>query len=95
MGVAAFILLVVAVVVAARQIRRRSTDPRVRSLAQALMASVATAAVSTALYDAFSFPMAVTLFFVMVGACGALAMLERPATRDTSHESVSLAETEN
>jgi hypothetical protein len=54
-------------------VRRRSADPATRSLAQALTASIAAAACSFALYDAFSFPMAASLLFLIMGCVGALA----------------------
>jgi hypothetical protein len=92
-GVAAFLLLAASAVLAAHRIRRLTRDPVTASLAQALLAAVVTATISTALYDAFSFPMAVTLFFLLVGACGALAMLERDTTSRVTALSVSKSET--
>lgn len=74
-GVAALLFVVGAAVGCAYAARRRAADAATRSLAMSLIASIVTAAVSTSLYDAFSFPMAVTLFFVMVGAAGTLKRL--------------------
>lgn len=51
--------------------RRASTDERERSLAQAFVASIASAGLSFAVYDAFSFPMAASLLFLVIGAAGA------------------------
>jgi hypothetical protein len=92
-GVAAFLLLAASAALTVHRVRRLTRDPVTASLAQALLAAVVTATISTALYDAFSFPMAVTLFFLLLGACGALAMLERHAPSRTAALSVSRSET--
>jgi O-antigen ligase len=76
-GVAAFLFAAGAGVFGAHRVRRRSTDRSTRDLAQALIASIAAATLSTALYDSFSFPMAATLFFVLLGASGALVASQR------------------
>lgn len=65
--------------VTARRTRRASAEPEVRSLAQALAASVAAAAWSFAVFDAFSFPMATSLLFMILGA---VACLHRVSSYD-------------
>jgi O-antigen ligase len=80
-GLAAFLFLLMAGIVAAQTARRRMTDPRDRDLAQALTASVAVALVSYALFDGFSFPMFAGVTFLMVGCAGCLLRL---TPRDSS-----------
>lgn len=74
-GLAAFLLLLIAGIVAGQAARRRMTDPMDRDLAQALTASVAVALVSYALFDGFSFPMFAGVTFLMVGCAGCLLRL--------------------
>jgi O-antigen ligase len=74
-GLAAFLALLISAIALARRSRRQSTDPRVRSLAQALAASVTAAAFSFAFYDEFSFPMAASLLFIVLGTTGAMARI--------------------
>jgi O-antigen ligase len=62
------------------RVRRRSTDPHTRRLAQALLASTAAGAASLALFDGFSFPMAAGLLMLVLGLVGSLARLT--AARD-------------
>jgi O-antigen ligase len=76
-GLAAVIGLFVVAVVSRIQLRRRSTDPDVRSMAQALAAAVAATAISFALFDAFSFTMAASLLFLVLGCSSALGRLAR------------------
>lgn len=79
-GVAALLFLFLCGIFIGRAIRLRSADIPTRSLANALAASVASAAASFALFDAFSFPMAATLLFFMLGCLSALDRLTwRPA----------------
>jgi O-antigen ligase len=66
----------------ARRVYRKSSDERVRNLAQAVAASIAAIAVEFALFDAFSFPMAASMAFFVVGLAGALHRLA--ASRGTS-----------
>ncbi len=47
-------------------------NPRVAELGQALAASIAVGAVGMALFDAFSFPMAVGLLMLNIGLAGSL-----------------------
>jgi O-antigen ligase len=74
-GLVTLLGLFITALVTAVRIRRSTDDPRVRGLARALIASVAAAACSFALYDAFSFPMAASLVFFIIGAVGALHRL--------------------
>lgn len=53
--------------------RRRYADPASKSLAHSLTASIAAAAVSFALFDAFSFPMVPGLMFLLLGCIGAVS----------------------
>jgi polysaccharide biosynthesis protein PslJ len=62
---------------AARNARRISTDPEIRHLAQCMAAAVAVPTVSFATLDAFSFAMAASLTFLMLGCVGALWRLVR------------------
>ena len=55
----------------ARNARRLSTDPETRQLAQVLAASVAVPMVAFATFDAFSFAMAASLTFLIIGCVGA------------------------
>lgn len=84
-GLAAFLLLLAAGILAVQTARRRMTDPRDRDLAQALTASVAVALVSYALFDGFSFPMFAGVTFLMVGCAGCLLRLT-PLADGAGHE---------
>ncbi|TFC19827.1 O-antigen ligase domain-containing protein [Cryobacterium algoritolerans] len=53
--------------------RRLTSDPKARSLAQALVAMAAAGACSFATFDAFGFPQASGLMFLSVGMIGALS----------------------
>ena len=72
LGVLALLLLFAAAVVIALRRRRRSSDTATRSLAQALAAGVAAAAVCFAFFDALSFPMLAGVTFLLVGLVAAL-----------------------
>jgi O-antigen ligase len=61
----------------ARSARRMTTVPEHRDLAQSLAACVAVFAVAFATFDAFSFPIATGLAFLVIGCCGALRRLVR------------------
>ena len=63
----------------ARRVRRRTDDPALRELAQALAAGLSGGALGLAFYDGFSFPMATGVMFVMLGMVGALHRLTEPA----------------
>jgi O-antigen ligase len=76
-GCVALVSLFVTGVLTARRVRRDSRDPAERQLAQALAASVASAGISFAFFDAFSFPMASGLLFFILGCVGTLRRLAR------------------
>jgi O-antigen ligase len=58
------------------RIRRRSSDPQVRGMAQALAASIAAGAFGFVLFDAFSFPQLSALVFLVLGAVEGLHRLQ-------------------
>ncbi|MEM8902897.1 MAG: O-antigen ligase family protein [Actinomycetota bacterium] len=63
----------------AYRVRRRSTDPETRHLALALLGSFAAAAAASATYDSLALAYSVfsSIFFVLVGAVGALWRVEQ------------------
>lgn len=71
-GLAAFVLLVVAGAFCAWRARKLSVDDDWRQVCQAVLASVAAGAVAFGFFDAFSFPMAAGMLFLMLGIAGAL-----------------------
>jgi len=71
-GLATFIGMLMSGVIDGLRIRRLSSAGADGSLGIALSASVASALVSFALFDAFSFPMAASMTFLMLGCVGAL-----------------------
>jgi O-antigen ligase len=70
-GLTIFVGFVFFAVTQSLRVRRASTDPNTRSLAQAFAASITAACLSFAVYDAFSFPMAASMLFLMIGLAGA------------------------
>lgn len=74
-GVAALLILFFTGIFTGYAIRRRNVDEATRSLTNALAAAVASAAASFALFDAFSFPMAATLIFFMLGCISCIDRL--------------------
>ncbi|MEO8830123.1 O-antigen ligase family protein [Lapillicoccus sp.] len=88
-GVASLLAVFVTAIVVGLRIRRAVSDPVTRSLSVALSAAVAAGATSFAMFDAFSFPMAASMLFLLVGCIGALRGLYRrgqtePAAGPTS-----------
>jgi polysaccharide biosynthesis protein PslJ len=71
-GMMAFLGLLVAGVVSALRTRRRAIEAADASLGIALAASTASALASFAFFDAFSFPMAASCIFLILGTVGAL-----------------------
>ncbi|SOD70296.1 O-antigen ligase-like membrane protein [Jatrophihabitans sp. GAS493] len=71
-GVAAILTLYLTAIITNRKLHNVARDESTRDLAQAFAASFAAAALSTALYDAYSFPMATTLLFFLLGCAAAL-----------------------
>jgi O-antigen ligase len=78
-GLVSLLGLVVTGVVLARRVRRRAPDPVTGQLAQALLASLVAGAASFALFDAFAFPKAAGLTFLVLGLIAGLHRLV-PAT---------------
>jgi hypothetical protein len=78
----------------ARSIRRHSTDPHIRDLAQCMAASVAVAVVSFGTFDALSFPMMASLTFMLLGCVGALWRLSREAESEIAGQPAPPAEEE-
>jgi polysaccharide biosynthesis protein PslJ len=72
LGATAMVALMLVALFSARGARRRSRDPGTRDLGQALAAAVVVFFVTFAAFDAFSFPMATGVIFLIFGACGAL-----------------------
>ena len=71
-GFVALVLLLVGSCVTAFRIRMRARDEETRSLAYALMVSVAVAVVTFATFDAVAFPMCMGVTFVIIGSIGCL-----------------------
>jgi hypothetical protein len=76
-GVACLVLFLFAGMATARVVRKRSSDPSTRSLAQALFAAVVVHAATFATYDALVFPTTGMSLFLIIGAAGALWRLTR------------------
>jgi O-antigen ligase len=74
-GLAAFLALLVSGVLGGITLRRRCDNRTDVLLGAALAASVGSALASFALFDAFSFPMAASLIFLVLGCLGALRRL--------------------
>jgi len=81
LGVAALFLFFFSGLATARVIRKRSTVPATRSLAQALFAGIAAHVVTFATYDALVFPTTGMSLFLIIGAVGALWRLSRQEER--------------
>ncbi len=72
----------------ARGARRRSRDPRSRNLALSLSASIAGIVLSYATFDAWGFPMAAGMTFLLIGMAGAswqISDQERRARRESEY----------
>ena len=84
-GLFAFLALLMTGVLNGMSIRRRAPDPADRSLGIALAAAIASALVSLALFDGFSFPMAASTIFLVLGCIGALRRLsgQSPTSTDS------------
>jgi O-antigen ligase len=84
-GLAAYLGLLVSAVVGGLRLRR--TANRIDSmLGVSLAASAASALASFALFDAFSFPMAASLIFLILGCVGALRRFARTPSADIRKE---------
>lgn len=71
-GVGALIGVFLTSMICMLVVRRRMTNPKDRDLAQALFASIGSAAVGFSLFDGFAFPIFASFAFLVVGLCGAL-----------------------
>lgn len=76
-GLTAFVAVVVTGLGVARGVRRRATDPALRSLGQALAATIVAVGVSCFVFDALSHRQTGFLLFVCIGCAGALWSLVR------------------
>jgi len=76
-GLTCLLLFLISGMVTAQVVRKYSTDPATRSLAQALFAGVVVNAATFATYDALVFPTTGMTLFLIVGAIGALWRLTR------------------
>jgi O-antigen ligase len=71
-GLVAFVALLLVGMGTARGVRRRATDPALRSLGQALTAAIASLGVSGFVFDLLSFRQSGFLLFLTIGCAGAL-----------------------
>jgi O-antigen ligase len=76
-------------ILVARRVRRLSTDPGTRQLAQSLAAGIAAGAGSYALFDALSFPMQAGLLFLVIGSATALYRIEAVERSRTAGQTLS------
>lgn len=89
-GAVALLLLFLTGIFTARGVRIRSRSAGTRGLAQALAASVAVSAASSATFDSLSFPMAAGTMFLLLGCVSALWRLEVAAPTRRSTDEVEL-----
>lgn len=80
-GLATFVALLVVGIGVARGVRRRATDPAMRSLGQALTATISALAVSAFVFDSLSFRQSGFVLFLSIGCAGALWSLVRHETK--------------
>ncbi|MEP6799741.1 MAG: O-antigen ligase family protein, partial [Lapillicoccus sp.] len=71
LGVVLLLTVLITALVSMSLVRRRSSDPIVRSTAQACFAGIACAAVGYALFDGFAFPTFASVSFLLLGLAGA------------------------
>lgn len=76
-GLVVFVVLLVVGIGTARGVRRRATDTELRSLGQALAATIASLGVSGFVFDLLSFRQSGFLLFLAIGCAGALWSLVR------------------
>ncbi len=81
-GLVMFIALLVVGLGVARGIRRRSRDPVLRSLGQALAATIAALGASAFVFDSLSFRQSSLLLFLAIGCAGALWSLVRDEPKE-------------
>lgn len=80
-GAATLAILFLAGAVMALTIGRQTEDERTRDLAQALLAALATAAVTSFFFDSMHFAIFAGMVFLLLGVVGALWQLSSPARR--------------
>lgn len=93
-GLVVFVALLVVGIGTARGARRRATDPELRSLGQALAATIASLGVSGFVFDLLSFRQSGFLLFLAIGCAGALWSLVRHQPKE-QHRPASEAEPEH
>jgi polysaccharide biosynthesis protein PslJ len=71
-GLAATLILFLSGIFCARGARRRSTGQSPRQLGQSLVSSILVSMTGFLTFDAFAFPMASGVLFLLIGCCGAL-----------------------
>ena len=76
-GLAGFSLLLLVGISTARGVRSRAVDPELRSLGQALAATIASLGVASFFYDSISFRQSAFLLVLAIGCAGALWTLVR------------------
>jgi polysaccharide biosynthesis protein PslJ len=73
-----FVLIAAAAITSAATEKHVGANALRQQLGRALLASITSGAVLLAFFDAFSFPMAVDTFFLILGLCGACRMMSAP-----------------
>jgi O-antigen ligase len=71
-GVLAEVAIIVTGYSLARRVQRTVADPKIRSMAQAIAASIAGAAVAAFTFDAFGYKIMMIMTFTLIGCSGAL-----------------------
>lgn len=82
LGLAAFVALLVVGLGVARGVRRRSSDPGLSSLGQALAATIAALGASALVFDSLSFRQSSFLLFLVIGCAGALWSVVRDEPKE-------------
>ena len=90
-GTLAFLALGVTTMVMLVRLRRRFIDAESRSLALALVASVAAGFSCLFMFDAFAFPMSMGTLFLILGIAGALRRVSRLPSRVPTRRRVGVA----
>lgn len=85
LGLGGLLVVIASSIWAARQARRVARDEFDRSLAQALVASIAAGACGLAFFDTFAFPQSAGTFFLLLGLAGASLRLNLADRVPTGH----------
>ncbi|WP_313823155.1 O-antigen ligase family protein [Citricoccus sp.] len=80
LGVAAFLALIGAALIAGWRVGRTAITPRDRTLGPALAAGVAAGSVTLLFFDGFAFPIAASMLFLVYGIAGAALSVTRAET---------------